>query len=167
MPTLVLAFMLWLTGPAQTDGSLPVGYRMPEKADYIGQWQDNRAKFPVPFHVRADFNGDSVPDDAWILLTGSQRAYGFFVHLASRQGTGRWIKLDDGAYAQASGLAAANPGRYKTGCRRGFGSGCGPNEPSQITLVRPAIEYFEFEGASSYFWWDVDTKTFQRTRMTD
>jgi hypothetical protein len=47
----------------------PNGYRFPNEADYSGDWKEFRAKFPTPFVAKADFNGDGVPDEVWLLNT--------------------------------------------------------------------------------------------------
>jgi hypothetical protein len=39
--------------------------------------------------------------------------------------------------------------------------------PPTLTLQNPAINFFLYESASSYFWWDTTTSRFRRTWMSD
>ena len=167
MNSVLAAFVMWSAVVAQTATSVPPGYRVPGGSDYTGGWQENRAQFPTPFHVRADFNGDDLLDDGWILLAESGQGFAFFVSLGTRDGAGRWLKLDDGIYAQAVALRVVRPGRYATACAKGYGSGCRPNKPKALRLVRPGIELLQFESGSSYFWWNANAGTFERTWISD
>jgi hypothetical protein len=167
MNPLLIALMLWSVLAAQTTASLPTGYRVPVASDYTGGWQENRAKIPTPFHVRADFNGDSLLDDAWILLAEHGQGFAFFVALGTQDGAGRWLKLEDGVYAQALALQIVKPGRYETAYAKGSGSGRKPGELKVLGLVRPGIELLQFESGTSYFWWDTGASKFERTWITD
>jgi hypothetical protein len=150
----------------------PQGWRFPEEADYAGSWQAFRAFIPVPFHVQADFNGDGLLDDAWILLSSLDKACGLFVFLAQQEGPPKAIALDKNPgpnRPQYMGIKVVPPGDYKTACGKGR-LACGRGEPKVLHLAQPAINYFVFEGANSFFWWDAQgaqSESFKRTWMSD
>jgi hypothetical protein len=149
----------------------PIGWRFPEEADYSGSWQAFRTVIPEPFHVQADFNGDGLPDDAWILFSTLSKASGLFVFLAQREGPPKVIPLDKNPgpnKPQQIGIKVVQPGDYKTACGKGYFK-CGPDQPEVLHLVLPAINYFVFEGANSFFWWDAQdaqSQSFKRTWMS-
>jgi hypothetical protein len=146
----------------------PKGYRFPNESDYSLDWQESRATIPTPFHVRADFNGDTITDDAWILLASQGRGWGVFVFLGSSQGPARVIELDvdDGKNAaQSFGLAVAKSGQHQTACGKGFG--CEPGEPKILNLQLPGISFYQFESSSSIFWWNRSASKFERVWISD
>jgi hypothetical protein len=49
---------------AQIGVVAPRGYRFPNEADFTDDWKLARAERPTPFLVKADFNGDTLPDEA-------------------------------------------------------------------------------------------------------
>jgi hypothetical protein len=146
----------------------PPGWRFPEEADYTGSWQAFRTVIPEPFHVQADFNGDGLPDDAWILFSSLDKAWGLFVFLAQQDGPPKVITLDKNPgkiRPQYTGIKIVQPGDYKTACGKGYFK-CGPSQPDVLHLVLPAINYFVFEGANSFFLWDTPSASFKRTWMS-
>jgi hypothetical protein len=146
----------------------PIGWRFPEEADYSGSWQAFRTAIPEPFHVQADFNGDGLLDDAWIMLSTLHKGWGLFVFLAQQEGSPKIITLDKNPGTnkpQYMGIKIVEPGDYKTACGKGYFK-CGPNQPAVLQLALPAINYFLFEGASSFFWWDTSSQSFKRTWMS-
>lgn len=149
---------------------LPPGYRYPQESDYSGAWQEFRASSPVPFHVQADFNGDSLLDDAWILLATRDKGWGLFVSLGARTGSRQVIALEtdsDRTAAQLMGLSVVPPGRHRTACGKGYYKKCAAGEPEVLHLTLPAIDLFLYEGARSYFWWDPQARVFKRTWISD
>ena len=166
---LVVAFCLMpLLALAQEEP--PIGWRFPEEADYSGSWQALRTVIPEPFHAQADFNGDGLPDDAWILLSTLSKAPapGLFVFLARQEGPSKVIVLDKNpglTKPQNIGIKVVQPGDYKTACGKGYFK-CGPDQPEVLHLALPAINYFVFEDANSFFWWDIKSSSFKRTWMS-
>jgi hypothetical protein len=146
----------------------PPGYRMPTDADYTGDWQDFRAKPAKPFTVQADFNGDGVADDAWLLPATSGTGWALFAFLGSSTGQRRVILLDESASerVQRMGIKTVPPGKHQTMCGKGY-EPCKPGEPSVLDLKLPAIDLFVFESANSFFWWDSQAGRFQRTWISD
>jgi hypothetical protein len=145
----------------------PSGFRFPNEADYSGDWKEFRAKLPTPFVVKADFNGDGLPDEVWLLPMNSGPGFGLFAYLGS-QGSHRVIRLetDQKRDAQGFGLAVVEPGQQKRACGKGYWA-CKRGEPEVLDLKLPAFEFFKFESASSIFWWDGRSGGFRRTQVSD
>jgi hypothetical protein len=148
----------------------PPGWRFPEEADYSGGWQAFRTVIPEPFHAQGDFDGNGLPDDAWIMFSTLHKGTALFVFLAQPEGPPKVITLDKNpgiSKPQNMGIKVVQPGDYKTACGKGYYT-CGPNKPEILHLTQPAINYFVFEGANSFFWWDAQgaqTQSFKRTWM--
>jgi len=64
MAALILLSLLGRALLGQVGVSPPSGYRFPTIADSTLDWKETRGTKSTPFHIRADFNGDSIPDDA-------------------------------------------------------------------------------------------------------
>jgi hypothetical protein len=167
-PAAVAACFLALT-LALGDASLPSGYRYPTAADRDLDWKEYKAEWPEPFHAQADFNGDGLKDHVWLLLRTSGKGWGLFAFLQRKNGPPDRIKLDEDSGqtpAQRLGIAVVQPGRYPTACGKGYGE-CSRSEPASLLLTLPAIDFFTFESANSYFWWNAKSRRFERTWMSD
>jgi hypothetical protein len=64
------------------------------------------------------------------------------------------------------GVRLVNPGTYETACGKGYGT-CTTDESRQVTLKYPGIEYFQYEGGSSYVFWDDTRRQLQRVWISD
>jgi len=162
--TIVLA-----ASPAYAEISLPEGWRLPGQADVSGGWAEFREGDRRPYHAQADFNGDGVIDDAYIAFSTGGPSWALFVNLNSRRGQPKIIKLaeDSGTnLPQNMGVAVAKRGTYKTLCGK-ISRFCKGGEPPVLKLRLPAINYYLFEGANSFFWWDKQYGKFRRTWMSD
>ncbi len=168
MRTLLVAVGLVGLLSAQTNVSAPNGYRFPIEADYSGDWKEFRSQLPVPFVVKADFNGDAVMDEAWLLPANSGSGWGLFAFLGSPKGVHRVVRLDRDrrTEVQGFGIGLVEPGQYKTACGKGYWD-CKPGEPAVLDLTLPAFEFFRFESASSIFWWNRQAGRFKRTWISD
>jgi hypothetical protein len=146
----------------------PDGWRYPEESDYAEDWKEFRSQRPVPFHVRGDFNGDGFTDDAWILLRVSGAGWGVFVFLSDNGTERKPITLfeDDRGTAQSHGIGLVPPGRYATACGKGYFD-CSSGEPENIELKLPSIDFFKYESANEYWFWDVDTRSFKTVAISD
>jgi hypothetical protein len=146
----------------------PEGWRFPNKSDYRGDWKKFRRDVPMPYHVRADLNGDQIVDDAWILISTKGEGQGLFVFLGQRSGKPRVVQLDysEDDAPQSMYVSLAKPGRYDTACGKGYRN-CAADEPAVLHLARPGIVYAMYESASSVFYWDVRKKEFTRVWLTD
>ena len=128
-----------------------------------------RKDLPEPFHVRADFNGDRIPDDAWILLRSTEVGWSVWARLSRKGAPAKMIQLVEwqrDAGAQYQGIALVTPGRYETACGKGYWE-CKPGEPKVLKLIRPSIEFFKFESASSIFFWDPKMSKFHQVWTSD
>jgi len=147
----------------------PNGYRFPTEADYRGDWLEFRKQLPVPFHAEADFNGDALPDDAWILLRRDDPGWGVFVFLGRRLGSPRLMTLEEvsgDVPIHRHGISVVPPGRYQTACGKGYWD-CKADESESLTFKLPAINFFVYESANSYFWWDPRAEAFKQTSISD
>ena len=170
----LIASLCALSIPAYGQSSAPAGWRFPTDADLSGGWKEFRGTDRVPFHVRADFNGDGRHDDVWILLSTRDKRWGLFFFEVPRTGSLRVVELDvsdpdkdrEVGQAQNMGVEIAPAGDHKTACGKGYWP-CTKGEPMVLHLDRPGINYFQFESANSIFWWDVKSKSFKRTWISD
>jgi len=64
------------------------------------------------------------------------------------------------------GISIVQPGEYITACGKGYYK-CKPNEPTEIESYKPSINFYLFESANSYFYWDDNTKDFKRNWNSD
>ena len=148
----------------------PEGYRFPTEGDYAGGWQEFRANLPVPFHVTADFNGDSLIDEAWILLPEKGKTWTLTVFLrSSRTSFAKPIILEreSDTWPVSMGIDLVPPGSYETACGKGYWECKGVAEPPVLILKTPAINFFLYESANSFFWWDSKAGRFRRTWISD
>lgn len=169
MKALLISIGLVGTLAAQTGESAPSGYRFPGEADYSGDWRESRGAGRAPFVVRADFNSDGAPDEAWLLpASRSGTGWGLFAALGSAKGPRRFVRLEQGdrTKVQGFGISLVKPGQYKTACGKGYWA-CERDEPAVLVLKSPAFEFFAFESASSIFWWDPRAGAFRRTWISD
>ena len=72
-----------------SDVAAPRGWRFPTDADHSDGWVEYRDEFPIPFHVRGDFDGDGIVDDAWLLIRDAGKGCGLFVFLLGGQAADR------------------------------------------------------------------------------
>ena len=153
---------------SQTKAPFPPGWRVAEKSDYSAENLsviNNR----VPNHVNADFNGDGINDDAWILINETESKYGLFILLSKKGGDHKRANLAE--YRKETeklymGISLMKPGKYKTACGKGYGD-CGPNDPKVIVLRNPGIDFFAFESGDSVFYWNANKKEFIRIWLSD
>ena len=93
---------------------------------------------------------------------------GLFVTLSSRKKAEPLLleEIDDKNTIEIMGIEVAKTGTYKTACGKGYWA-CEKGEPAQLRLHRPAIDFFRFESANSYFIWRASKKKFERIWMSD
>jgi len=152
----------------------PAGWRFPIESDYSGGWREYRGSNPTPFITKADFNGDGLIDKAWILLSTENKSWGLFLFISQKEGSTNIIRFDTTDHKkaigsgppQSMGVAVAPPGDYVTACAKGYWK-CKPGEAEVLHLDLPGINYYQFEGANSIFWWDARSKLFKRTWISD
>jgi hypothetical protein len=146
------------------------GYRLPGAHDIRDDWAEygNYVLNP-PHRVSADFNGDGMPDHAFILV--SQRGYGVrLAALVSSEAGYRAIKLQDfdagNAYSQHRYLVqVVPPGRYQTA--RGKGYEAPAEDPDELVLEHPALDFIYTESANSYYCWDTKSRAFREILISE
>ncbi|MBT0894524.1 hypothetical protein KI811_11960 [Geobacter hydrogenophilus] len=154
---------------AASDVHVPKGWRLPTEKDMSGDWAEFRKDNPHPYLAQADFNGDGIPDDAYIALAVNGKSWALFVNLNKKKSPPKVLKLDEDngeTPPQRMGLDIAEPGTYKTACGKGYWE-CDKDETETLKLRVPAIDFYLFESANSFFWWDKKLGHFRRTWMSD
>jgi hypothetical protein len=157
---------------AQDKIVLPEGWRYPtaEELSDEPERKDSPTKY---IKAVADFNGDGIDDEAYLLKSTKFSGEGLLVRLSDKRKGYRWLTLDTTDWGKeypkvnlGMGVAIAKPGKYKTACGKGYGD-CEKGEPEVLKLNRPAIDYFKFESANSFFFWDDKTHKFKRIWISD
>jgi hypothetical protein len=122
-----------------------------------------------------DFNGDGVPDRAFLVKRNDGRGEGLIVRLSKPGRRHTWVTLSDSDYGAAypdaplvMGIETVPPGTYEYNCIETADDCVGSDTgKSKITLRQPAIEYFKFESAASAFYWDAKKNSFIRIWISD
>ena len=163
--TLILVFVLNFSGLLfAADIKIPDGYREATLKDYVHE-EGNFPKGKPPIKVSADFNGDGKQDIAVILIKNDGNGWALFVLLAGQK---KIFKLDEITEKGSihMGIELVKPGLIKTACGKGYWE-CAPDEPMELKLMLPAINYFVFESANSMFFWDKKASAFKRIWISD
>jgi hypothetical protein len=128
--------------------------------------QEWRATDPDRYlRAQADFDGDGVVDEARLMIAGDGKTYALLVYPSSLQ---RQVVLEEESapFLDVMGISVAIPGTYRTACGKGYWK-CEQDEPPEITLTMPGIDYFREASANSFFWWDKKTRSFKRIWISD
>jgi len=143
----------------------PDGWRFPTEADFSRSWAEYRDRFPTPFHVSADFNGDGLIDDAWILIREKGVGFGLFVFLGRKDGRSRVIEVFSHleCCAQFYALALASPGRLSAVC----GDECSPDKRKSVLLKNPGFEFITLGTASGLYYWSPSANHFRSIPVAD
>ncbi|HSA33092.1 MAG TPA: FG-GAP repeat protein [bacterium] len=162
---LIFVFVLNFSGLlSAADIKIPDGYREATPKDYVHE-EGNFPKGNPPIKVTADFNGDGKQDIAVILIKSDGNGWALFVLLANQK---TMLKLDEVTEKAPPhmGIDLVKPGTIKTACAKGYWE-CKPDEPLELKLTLPAINYFMFESANSLFFWDKKSGAFKRVWISD
>jgi len=169
--SLFVAFLLLPALAGCEESTLPEGWRFPTSDDFIGEWKENEQFVKQPFLAEADFDGNGVVDQAWILIRDDS-SWGLFVIQNSTSNARKIIQLDSTKInsarylpPQSMGINVVSKGKYTTACGKGYN--CEESEPKEIEFYLPAIQYFRYESASSIFYWDKKTSSFKQVWMSD
>ena len=157
----------------QSTFEVPDGYRLPTKADIVGDWK----RFDAPNRLKADFNGDGIKDEAYILpKKGSNAGYGVFVSINKSKAAlqrGRKFQMfkltdSDDMSPQSFAIELAEPSNeiWKTACGKGYWK-CAIGEPSAFQIKNPSIMFCYIESACTIYMWDSDKLTFKEIRFSD
>lgn len=170
----VIFIFLLFTIPsfAKDNITLPEGWRYPTKEELSDELE--RGDSPTKYaKAVADFNGDGIDDQAYLLKSTKYSGEGLLVYLSDKQKGFRWLtlaKIDWGKkYPKVNlsmGVDIVSPGKYKTACGKGYFK-CEKGEPEILELKRPSINYFKLGSASSFFFWDDKINNFKSIAISD
>lgn len=152
---------------------VPDGYRLPTKSDITGDWK----RFNGPNHLKADFNGDGIEDEAYLLpKEGSKLGYGVFVSLNKSKAaiqSGRDFQMfkltgRDDMQPQSFAIELAEPSDevWKSACGKGYWE-CEIGEPSAFKINQPSIMFCYIESACTIYMWDSKKLTFKEIQFSD
>lgn len=152
---------------------VPYGYRLPTKADNFDDWKT----FNAPNHLKADFNGDGIEDEAYILpKKGSKLGYGVFVSINKANAgiqSGRKSQIfkltaRDDMQPQSFAIELAEPSDeiWETACGKGYWE-CELGEPAEIKVTNPTIMFCYIESACSMYLWNSDKLVFKEIHFSD
>ena len=169
---LCLSFGVSLSAIA-ADFEVPDGYRMPTKADIVDDWK----RFDAPNHLKADFNGDGIEDEAYILpRKNSKLGYGVFVSINKVHSgiqSGRKFQVfkltsRDDMQPQSFAIELAEPSNeiWETACGKGYWE-CEIGEPAEFRIKNPSIMFCYIESACTMYMWDSDKLSFKEIRFSD
>lgn len=161
------------TKSVQTGFEVPYGYRLPTKSDITGDWK----RFNAPNHLEADFNGDGIKDEAYILpKEGSKLGYGVFVSINKANGgiqTGRKFQMfkltsRDDMPPQSFAIELQKPSNkiWETACGKGYWE-CEIGEPAEFKIKNPSIMFCYIESGCTMYMWDSDKLSFKEIQFSD
>ncbi len=78
--------------PTENDKTVKVTWKGQGEENSWTDYERNNKEWGEPFHVRADFDGDGVTDDAWLMPHAASETWGLFVFL---QGGKAIYELED------------------------------------------------------------------------
>ncbi len=164
----LLGCLIAISTASAAELQAPQGWRFPTEADLKGLWVEYRDRFPVPYRVVADFDGNGQLDEAWILIREKGEGFALYVFLGRAKGQPRVIKLfsEDECCAQNYALSLVKPGKRLTVCGQGIAD-CLPSEPKAITLRHPGFEFITLGTASGLYYWSAKSRRFRSLSVAD
>jgi hypothetical protein len=165
LPVFILLFTFAVSGQPP---KAPNGWRFPTIKDIKGNWKDFKKDLTVPYKIKADFNGDKLIDEVWILIPTSDKGSGLFAFLRQKNNSFRALQLEyvKGGNAQQMYISIAEPAKYVTACGKGYWD-CSSGEPATIRIKTRAIVYGAYESAMSFYYWDDQAKSFKNIAISD
>jgi hypothetical protein len=114
--------------------------------------------------IDGDFDGNGKTDKAYIARSDSDRQIALVVIM---NGTEVFI-LDKLTESDLSimGIKKTLPGKYVTACGKGYFE-CSNGDLPEIEISSDSIEFFKNEGASSLFYWNNESRVFNRIWISD
>ena len=173
--SLVLLSVSMLSAAADTP-TVPEGWRFPTAKELSNEKMrnDSATKFATAI---ADFNGDGVLDQAFLLKSTKFSGEGLLVWLSNGPGKFRWIVLDTIDWGPkypnvplSRGIDLIKPGVLEYICVvKENANDCDAEGEGRLkmTLRRPALFHFKFESAGSAFYWDTDARRFILIAVSD
>ena len=158
--------------------ALPEGWRF-ATPDELSDDSEYRNASPTQFvRAVADFNGDDIPDWAYLVKSTRFSGEGLVLSLSCGPGCSRWITLDSinwgpdyPSVGLSMGIDIIPPGTYEYICVEAQNDCVPPEREGRgrptITIHNPGLTYFKLESASSFFYWDPDRAIFIRVWSSD
>ena len=164
---LLLALIATINFACETDPNpaSATSWRFPNERDMSDDWKTFETEFPEPYHVSADFDGNGVSDDMRIVIDSGGEGWRL-ISMMNDSDEVITLTSSTAGLAQWYGIQLVEPGSYQTACGKGYWD-CGPNEPEQLLLTRPAVRFFRFESASTLFYWNSETGSFAEVAESD
>lgn len=147
--------------------ALPDGWTLPPKAFTSDDWRNKDSNRYLQF--TGDFNGDGISDTAKLLARADGSGIALCVFLSAKGAPYKFIMLNekkDINKLKSLGIERVPPGRYETACGKGFVA-CGKDEPKELTLTHDAINYFKYDSANMFYYWDQSTLMFKGIGIND
>lgn len=166
----LLFFLIFIPSISFAELKAPDGWRYPNESDYKGDWQENRKNVPIPYHVQADFNGDGLEDNAWILIRTDKPGWGLFIFLSEKGLRPEIYKINeekDNNYLNRAGIALVEPGKYATCIKKDDDLGNPTDEPVILILEQPAIDFLHYGSSGTYIYWVDETHSFREVCISD
>lgn len=144
-------------------------WRSPTEEDYIYDWVTFKNSSEKPYYAESDFNGDGLIDKACFLFSLDGNRWGLFVFLSKENGSviKKLVeqKVAD-APPQVRGIGIVPLGTYQTACGKGYYK-CDSNNPEELVVQSPMLDYYRFESANSFFYWDKEKSSFESVWISD
>ena len=136
-------------------------WEIPTYSDIIGEWKTNLKENPSPYHVHADFDGNGLKDDAWILFNRNLPGWGLFIFTKHKNKPVKYHKIEttQTLVAQSYAIAILEPKKHKTACGKGYFK-CEDNEPEEINIKNPGINFYKYESVNRMVYWDASKDKF-------
>jgi len=164
---LCFSTVLGLIGCFNSTNKIPQDWRIPKSQEVDDKWRSLDSERYL--HIKGDFNGDNIVDEARILARKNGEGFGLFVFVSQDRNKTKSYMLgyyDDMSLLHAMGISIVLPGLYKTACGKGYWI-CKQDEFPEIIIKYDAINYFKTESANSYFYWDEGENKFKRIWISD
>ena len=166
---IVLLILITFGAALATCGQIaPKGWRFPDRCDVKRQWKTYVVrKKTVPYRIAADFNGDRLRDEAWILISTERNdRLGLFVFFGTQRGLGEGMLVEEsGIEAQAMHVRLLKPGLYRTACSYGYWD-CSEEEPERLRLRNAGIVYAMIGESTAVTYWSAKRRKFSIASLT-
>lgn len=147
--------------------ALPDGWTLPAKSLTVDDWRNKDSNRYL--EVTGDFNGDGISDTAKLLARADGSGIALCVFLSAKGAPHKFIILSEKKDIQSLkslGIERVAPGRYETACGKGF-TECRKDEPKQLIVTHDAINYFKYDSANMFYYWDQSVNAFKGIGITD
>lgn len=154
---IVIALIFLIGCTNESDFPVPKGYRLPNNTELSLPARDSsNNRFAT---ASGDFNGDGFIDTALLVIDSSETELVLIVLLAGKSNTyHEYIKLESFNYelVRFAGIRTIKPKTVK------IYQNIRNENKVPFNLVNVSIEFFQFEGSSSVYYYNTDLEEFKR-----